>query len=118
MNIAFPYRFDSRGRTAETPDLAHIEEMIEQLLFTAPGERVNRPSFGTGVGQLVFAPNSPELAAALQVMIQGALQRWLSDIVRIQSLVVTADNEQLQVQLVYTPLVTGQPIQVTLPKQR
>ena len=65
-NIAFPYLIDGRGRTAEPPDLnTHITELIEQLLFTNPGERVNRNNFGSGLLQSVFAPNSAELAAAM-----------------------------------------------------
>ena len=60
MNIDFPFHSDSRGRTATTDDDDHIRDMIEQFLFTNPGERVNRPDFGSGLLQLVFAPNSPE----------------------------------------------------------
>ena len=71
MNIDFPFHFDGRGRTATAGDDDHICDMIEQLLFTSPGERVNRPDFGSGVLQMVFAPNSPELAAALQFTIQA-----------------------------------------------
>jgi phage baseplate assembly protein W len=117
MNIDFPYDFDGRGRTATTTDLDHIADMVEQLLFTSPGERVNRPDFGTGLGQLVFAPNSQELAAALQMMVQGALQRWLGDVVRVDALSVTAQDEQLQVQLTYTVLSNGQPVQITMPRR-
>ena len=76
MNIDFPFHFDGRGRTAATDDDDHIRDMIEQLLFTSPGERVNRPDFGSGLLQMVFAPNSPELAAALQFTTQAALQRY------------------------------------------
>ena len=61
MNIDFPFQFDRRGRTATTSDAGHVRDMIEQLLFTNPGERVNRPDFGSGLQQLVFAPNSTEL---------------------------------------------------------
>ena len=64
MNIDFPFHFDSRGRTAGTGDDDHIRDMIEQLLFTNPGERVNRPDFGSGLQSLIFGPNSPEVAAA------------------------------------------------------
>ena len=83
MNIDFPFHFDGRGRTAATDDDDHIRDMIEQLLFTSPGERVNRPDFGSGLLQLVFAPNSPELAAALQFTMQAALQRWLGDLIDV-----------------------------------
>ena len=74
MNIAYPLNYDERGRTGEADENDHIREMIEQVLFTSPGERVNRPNFGSGLMQLVFAPNSPELAAATQFAVQGALQ--------------------------------------------
>ena len=71
MNIDFPFHFDNRGRTAATDDDDHIRDMIEEFLFTNPGERVNRPDFGSGLLQMVFAPNSPELAAALAVHHSG-----------------------------------------------
>ena len=77
MNIDYPFHFDGRGRTALTGDDDHIRDMIEQFLFTNPGERVNRPDFGSGLLQMIFAPNSQELAAALQHTIQSGLQRWL-----------------------------------------
>ncbi len=71
MNIDYPFHFDNRGRTADAPDDDHVRDMIEEFLFTNHGERVNRPDFGSGLLQLVFAPNSPELASALQFTIQA-----------------------------------------------
>jgi Baseplate wedge protein gp25 len=62
--------------------------MIEQILFTDLGERVNRPTFGSGINQLVFAPNSNELAAATQLLVQGALQQWLADLIHVESVAV------------------------------
>ena len=73
MNIDFPFHFDDRGRTATTTLDDHVRDLIEQLLFTSPGERVNRPDFGAGLLQLVFAPNSAELAAAAAVPRRRAL---------------------------------------------
>ena len=101
MNIDYPFRFDGRGRTAETGDADHIRDMIEQFLFTNAGERVNRPDFGSGILQLIFAPNSPELAAALQFTIQAGLQQWLGDIIEIQALSVESVDAQLRVDLQY-----------------
>ena len=101
MNIDFPFHFDSHGRTATTDDTDHIRDMIEQLLFTNPGERVNRPDFGSGLMQLVFAPNSPELATALQFTMQAAIQRWLADLVEIQALEVVSEDAQLRVLVQY-----------------
>ena len=107
MNIAFPYRVDGRGRTAEAEnDDAHLRDMIEQVLFTVPGERVNRPDFGCGLLQLVFAPNSVELAATLQVLVQGALQQSLGDLLRIDEVQVDSADATLSVQVRYTALRT------------
>lgn len=101
MNIDYPLHFDSRGRTAGTDYDAHIRDMIEQLIFTNPGERVNRPDFGSGILQLIFAPNSPELAAALQFTLQAALQRWLGDVIELQALEVTSQDSTLIVDMQY-----------------
>src|SRR5690606_19889143 len=79
--IDYPFQFDGRGRTAQTDESGTICDLIEQVLLTAPGERVMRPSFGSGVLQLVFAAASPEVAATTQFLIQGALQQWLSDVI-------------------------------------
>jgi phage baseplate assembly protein W len=101
MNIDFPLHFDGRGRTATTDDNDHIRDMIEQFLFTNPGERVNRPDFGSGLLQMVFAPNSPELAAALQFTIQAGLQRWLGDLVELRGLEVQSEDAALRVLVTY-----------------
>jgi phage baseplate assembly protein W len=108
MNIDYPFHFDRLGRTATTGDDDHIRDMIEQFLFTNPGERVNRPDFGSGLLQLVFAPNSPELAAAVQFTIQAGLQRWLGDVVEVEALAVTSDDARLQVDLTYAVRRTGE----------
>jgi uncharacterized protein len=108
MNLAFPYAFDSTGHTAQATTVArHVEDMIELILFTSPGERVNRPTFGSGTAQLVFAPNSDVLAAAQQQAIQSGLQQYLSDLIRVNSVTVEANDATLQVTVVYT-LVANQ----------
>jgi phage baseplate assembly protein W len=107
MNLGFAYHIDGRGRTAEAEnDDAHIRDMIEQLLFTVPGERVNRPDFGCGLLQLVFAPNSAELAATLQVLVQGALQQWLGTRLRVDGVQADSVDATLTVQVNYTVLAT------------
>jgi uncharacterized protein len=108
MNLAFAYNFDSTAHTAQTDLLTHISDMIEQILFTSPGERVNRPTFGSGTAQLVFAPNSDVLAAAQQQAIQAGLQQWLSDLIRVQSVTVTANDATLLSTVVYTVIQTQQ----------
>ena len=102
MQIDYPFDFDSRGRTADTTDEEHIRDMIEQVLFTTPGERVNRPTFGSGLLQLVFAPNGQALAGATQMTVQGALQQWLGDVIQVEAVDVQSDDSKLQVLVQYT----------------
>jgi len=113
LNIDFPFSFDARGRTATVDDPGHVRNMIELLLFTRPGERVNRLDFGSGLMHMVFAPNSPELAAALQVTTQAALQRYLGDVIDVQALEVTAEEATLRVKLRYALKRTGEQRQET-----
>jgi len=101
MNLAYPYRFDHRGRTAEAADVQHIRDLIEQVLFTAPGERVNRPTFGSGVMQLVFAPNSDALAAATQMSVQAGLQQWLGDLIAVEDVQVSNPDSILEIRVQY-----------------
>ena len=108
MNVDFAFHFDSRGRTAATGDDDHVRDMIEQFLFTIPGERVNRPDFGSGLLGMVFEPNSPELAAVLQRTIQAGLQRWLGDLIEVQALEVTGEEATLRVLVQYVVRRSGE----------
>ncbi|MBL8037466.1 GPW/gp25 family protein [Nitrospira sp. CMX1] len=94
MNIDYPFHFDRMRRTATTGEADHIRDMIEEFLFTNPGERVNRPDFGSGLLQMVFAPNNSELAAALQFTVQAGLQRWLGDLIAVERLDVTSNDQE------------------------
>ncbi len=107
-NIRFPFGFDGNGRTATADDDAHVRQLIEQVLFTNPGERVNRPDFGSGLLQLVFAPNSDTLAAALQAGVHGSLQRWLGDLIDIEALEVENQDSRLSIALTYSVRRTGE----------
>jgi uncharacterized protein len=108
FDIAYPLHFDGRGRTAQTDYNTHIRDMLEQLLFTSPGERVNRPDFGSGLQQLVFAPTSPELAAALQYTLKAAIQRWLGDVLELQALDVSSDDSTLSIFIQYVVRQTNE----------
>jgi uncharacterized protein len=101
MHIDFPFHTDNRGRTGSTDADGHVRDLIEQVLFTTPGERVNRPDFGSGLLQLVFAPSSPELAATTQFLVQAALQQWLGEIVIVEGVEVDAGEGLLQVTVQY-----------------
>jgi phage baseplate assembly protein W len=102
MNLSFPLHFDNNGRTAEINNDRHIRNLIEQVLFTNPGERVNRPDFGCGLMQLVFEPNSDQLAIATQFLVQGSLQQWLGELIEVNEVQVLNEDSTLQVTVVYT----------------
>lgn len=101
MQLDYPFHFNARGRTAEAGYDAHIRDLIEQVLFTMPGERVNRPTFGSGVMQLIFAPNSDVLAGATRQLVQGALQQWLSDLIQVDAVEVENEDSTLRVTVRY-----------------
>lgn len=107
VDIAFPFRIDRRGRTARAGYDDHVRDLIEQLLFTSPGERVMRPGFGCGLADLTFEPNSPELAAALEMAVRAAVQRWLGDLIELEALEVSGDDATVHVRVRYVVRRTG-----------
>ena len=107
LDTAFPFTVDGRGRTAAAGYDNHVRDMIELLLFTRPGERVERPDFGCGLADLVFEPNSPELAASLQGTVQASLQRWLGDVIDVVTVEVTSADSTLRILIVYVVRATG-----------
>lgn len=106
-NIDHPFHLDARGRIAATDADDHIRDMIYQVLFTNPGERVNRPDFGCGLLQTVFMPNSDAVAAATQFLVQGALQRWLFDVIQVEKVRIDNQDERLNIEIVYLRRDTG-----------
>lgn len=106
-DIAFPFRPDRRGRTGHARHGEHVHDLIEQLLFTSPGERVMRPDFGCGLLDLVFAPTSPELVSTLELSVQASLQRWLGDLIEVETLDVVGDDHTVRVYVSYVLRATG-----------
>ncbi len=106
--VDYPFRFDGRGRTALTSQDDHIRDLIEQVLFTAPGERVNRPTFGSGLLQLVFEPSSDVLAATAQMAVQAALQQWLAELILVEAVQVESLDATVQVTIRYVVRRTQQ----------
>jgi phage baseplate assembly protein W len=117
MHLDFPFRVADGGRTAETTSEDHVRDLVEQVLFTAPGERVNRPTFGSGVLRLVFEPNGAEVATATEFLVQSALQQWLADVVEVQAVEVTTADATLQVAVRYRVLPSPQPQTVVLTRR-
>ena len=108
IDLDFPFHIDGRGRTAVTDYADHVRDMVVQLLLTRPGERVNRPDFGCALLDLLFAPNSPELAAATTLTAQAALQRFLGDVLTVSAIDATADDGTLRIQISYVITGTGE----------
>jgi uncharacterized protein len=104
--VDFPYDVDALGHTAGTTDDEHVRDLIEQVLFTSPGERVNRPTFGSGLLGLVFAPASDALVAATEMTVQAALQEWLSDVVDIRQVDVERQESTIAVTVSYVIRMT------------
>lgn len=117
MLVDYPYHFDGRHRTAEAEPNAHVRQLIEQLLFTQPGERVNRPDFGSGVLQLVFAAASPEVAATGEFIIRGALQQYLADRITVSHVSVEAADAILTIRIAYVVVATGEAASVSFERE-
>jgi hypothetical protein len=109
MQIAHPYQTDGQGRTASTDEESHIRDLIEQVLFTSPGERVNRPTFGSGLLNMAFAPTSDALAAALSALVSSSLSRWLGDLIRVEGVIVDHEESTVQVTVKYVILRSQTP---------
>ena len=107
--IKYPFAIDAGGaRAAEESDYeAYIRQLIRQVLMTAPGERINRPSFGAGVRRMVFAPNNPATASLTQTLIYQALSQWLSSVIKVEEISVTAENETLFITIHYLVIQRG-----------
>jgi phage baseplate assembly protein W len=104
--MRFPFAFDSRGRTAEATADERIRQLIEQVVFTSLGERVNRHTFGSDVARLVFAPNGDVAASATQLVVQGALTQWLTDLALIQAVDVVSSDATLTITIRYVVRAT------------
>jgi len=107
QHMSFPFGVDGAGRTQRSQEDAHIREMLKQLLFTNPGERVNRPDFGCGLLQLLFAPGGPEAATAVQFTVQSAIQRWMGELIRAESVEAQAEENLLRVRVTYARIPGG-----------
>jgi phage baseplate assembly protein W len=101
VQIDYPFGIGGDGRTAVASDDDHVRDLVEQVLFTMPGERVNRPTFGSEVSKLVFAPNSQAAVPAIQLAVQGALLQWLGDLIVVEAVDVVGVDSSLTVTVRY-----------------
>ena len=106
--MRFPYAIGPDGRTEECTPQERIPQLIELVLFTAPGERVMRPEFGTALESLVFAGENASLLSATQFMIQAALQSSLAMDAKVDGVDVSFEGETLRIVVRYLVLATGE----------
>jgi Bacteriophage baseplate protein W len=109
MDIDYPFHIKQDGSTADAASDDHIRELIEQVLFTSPGERVNRPTFGSGLNKLVFSPNSDAQSATLQLTVPSSLTQWLGDLIQVQGVDISNDDSSLSVTVRYVIRKTQEP---------
>jgi hypothetical protein len=109
-SLSFPFHVGDLGMPATSPRTQAIRQQLEQLLFTLPGERVNRPTFGCGVQRLVFSGCTPEAAAAAEYIVRINVRDFMGDVLKLDAVRVTADPEQatLFVDILYTLILTGE----------
>lgn len=109
-SIHYPIGIDpGLGRLAtERSYDKHVEQMIMQVLMTAPGERINQPEFGCGVRRMLFAPNSDVSASLAQVSVQQSLDRWLGTVIKVDAVAVTAVDAVLAISISYILLARQQ----------
>ncbi|GAB3187638.1 hypothetical protein FHX75_11701 [Micromonospora palomenae] len=111
---AFPWRPDNRGRSGLASPQRHVADLVEAVLFTSPGERVNRPDFGAGLGQLLFAPVDEAVVGAAELQARSALQRWLGELIEVDDVRVDLAEATVRVHVGYRLRATGRPAEVAI----
>jgi phage baseplate assembly protein W len=108
VHLEHPFHFDGRRRTAEASERDWLRGLVEQVLLTHPGERVNRPTFGSGLRELPFAGLSAEVYSATEFLVQASLQQWLGDLIRVEAVEVSVQDATLRVTVAFSDLRTGE----------
>ena len=108
--IRYPFAINALiGRLRQEPDYdEYIRQLIKQVIFTDPGERINLPAFGGGVRRLIFAPNSLAGASLAQTLIYQSLTTWLGTVIKVNDVKTEAANEKLLITVDYTVLQRGE----------
>ena len=93
-DYALPFSIDVTSRQVSTTDYAsHVDQMIRQVLLTAPGERVDLPQFGCGLRQLVFSPLSSALAVNTEINVRQSLDRWLAGVIDVATVTALSSDD-------------------------
>lgn len=114
VELGFPFQLAADGRPTSPGYEQHVFELVEQVLFTRPGERVNRPTFGVGLDALVFEPANAAFVAALQANIKAQLQSALSGIIQLGEVSVTVEQGVVVVRMSYVIVQLRKQVDQTL----
>jgi phage baseplate assembly protein W len=101
LRVAFPYALAPTGQTARASEPEYLGQLLAQILFVEPGERVNRPDFGCPLRGLTFATGRSEVTTAVEALVQGALRQWVADAVQIQGVDVDVRGSLVHVTISY-----------------
>jgi len=110
----YPFHFGSDGLTARTTRADHVRDLLEQLLFTRPGERLTRPQLGVGLPDLLFGPLNEDVAAAAQTLVELAIHQYLSREIAESTVAARVEGSALLVDVAYRLVATGEPGETTL----
>ena len=109
QGVSFPLRVGPDGGIVWSSGELNVRECICTILRTAPGERVERPTFGCGLDQILFEPNSTATLQLIQDRVTNAISLWeprvsLND---VTATVNAADPRDVDVAITYTLIATG-----------
>lgn len=99
--VSFPLRLDGYGRSATVPTDMAVRELLAELLFTSPGERLNRPQLGCGLIELIFDASTDELRAATQFQVTATIQQWLGDVLTVAGVEIRSSGAAIEVTVKY-----------------
>lgn len=89
-----PFRIAEHGGVSVTDDAdRHLRDKVMAVLFTAPGERVNNPTFGVGINRAVFEPLDPLTLTALEFRISQGLRRDIGDEIIVEGVDIQGDED-------------------------
>jgi phage baseplate assembly protein W len=74
--VAFPFGVDDQGRVALVKDETDVDQAIQIILGTSPGERPMRPEFGCAVHELLFEAIDALTLGQVEHAVRVALTRW------------------------------------------
>ncbi|MCG8420091.1 MAG: GPW/gp25 family protein [Proteobacteria bacterium] len=100
--LTFPPIVGPDAGLATLDTVNSVRAMLEQILFTEPGERVNRPTFGVGVLGALFEPNSPFLQTRIRIALEENVYDHLGLRVSVDDIGVEQDQAEIHIRIAFT----------------